>query len=83
MIHATFTDLRRRLAHFMDRAVHDRDAILVTRQGSEPVVMLAQSEYEGMMETLHLRSSPANTARLDASIAEAEAGQLIEHRLAD
>jgi antitoxin YefM len=83
MIHATFTDLRRRLAHFMDRAVKDRDAILVTRQGSEPVVMLAQSEYEGMMETLHLRSSPANAARLDASIAEAEAGRFIEHRLAD
>ena len=78
MIHVSYTDLRKRLAHYMDRANDDRDAILVTRQGAEPVVMLAQSEYEGMLETLHLRSSPANAERLDAAIAEAEAGQGIE-----
>jgi len=78
MIHASFTELRKRLAHFMDRAIQDRDAILVTRQGSEPVVMLAQSEYEGLLETLHLRSSPANARALDESIAELDAGKGFE-----
>jgi antitoxin YefM len=77
MIHVSFSELRRRLAHFMDRATADRAPILVTRQGSEPVVMLAQSEYEGMMETLHLRRSPANAARLDEAIAQSQAGKLI------
>jgi antitoxin YefM len=62
----------------MDRAVDDRDAILVTRQGHEPVVMLAQSEYESMLETLHLKSSPANARRLDESIAQAERGEVLE-----
>jgi antitoxin YefM len=70
----SFTDLRKRLAHYMDRATDDRAPILITRQGSEPVVMLAQSEYDSMVETLHLRSSPANAKRLDESIAEADAG---------
>lgn len=75
MIHVSFSELRRRLAHFMDRAVDDRAPVLVTRQGHEPVVLLAQSEYEGMMETLYLRSSPENARRLDESIADANAGR--------
>jgi antitoxin YefM len=78
MLHVSFSDLRKRLAHYMDRAVDDRDAILVTRQGHEPVVMLAQSEYESMLETLHLKSSPANARRLDESIAQAERGEVLE-----
>jgi antitoxin YefM len=74
MIHVSFTDLRKRLAHFMDRAVEDRAPLLVTRQGHEPVVMMAQSDYDSMMETLHLSRSPANAQRLNESIAEFDAG---------
>ncbi|MFZ4746491.1 MAG: type II toxin-antitoxin system Phd/YefM family antitoxin [Sphingomonas sp.] len=83
MIHVSASDLRKNLAHYMDRAEADRDPILVTRQGSEPVVLLAHSEFESMMETLYLRRSPANAARLDASIAELEAGNGVEHELSD
>lgn len=78
MIHVSFSDLRKRLAHFMDRAVDDRAPVLVTRQGHEPVVLLAQSEYDSMMETLHLRSTLANTRRLEEALAEAERGEGIE-----
>lgn len=83
MIHVSFTELRKRLAHFMDRATDDRAPVLVTRQGSEPVVLLAQSEYESMLETLHLQASPANAARLNASIAGLEAGEGVERELID
>jgi antitoxin YefM len=78
MLHVSFTDLRKRLAHFMDRATQDRDAILVTRQGAEPCVLIAQSEYESMRETLHLMSSRANAARLNAAMANADAGGSFE-----
>jgi antitoxin YefM len=81
MIHVNFTELRNKLAHWYDRANNDRAPILVTRQGHEPVVLIAQSEYDSMVETLYLKSSPANAARLDASIAEAEAGLAIEREL--
>ncbi|WP_242097798.1 type II toxin-antitoxin system prevent-host-death family antitoxin [Sphingomonas sp. CROZ-RG-20F-R02-07] len=74
MIHVGYTDLRKRLAHYMDRANDDRDAILITRQGSEPVVMLAQRECDAMLETLYLRSSPANAERLDGAVAELDRG---------
>ena len=83
MIHVSFTELRKHLAHFMDRATDDRAPILITRQGSEPVVLLAQSEYEGLLETLYLRSTPANAARLDAAIARLEAGEGMERELSD
>ena len=81
MIHVSASDLRKNLAHYMDRAEADRDPILVTRQGSEPVVLLAQSEFDSMMETMYLRRSPANAAWLDASIAQADAGELIPFEL--
>ncbi len=81
MIHVNFTELRNKLAHWYDRANNDRAPILVTRQGHEPVVLIAQSEYDSMVETLYLKSSPANAARLDASIAELNAGKGIERDL--
>jgi antitoxin YefM len=81
MIHVNFTDLRNRLAHWYDRANNDRAPILVTRQGHDPVVLLAQAEYDSMVETLYLKSSPRNAARIDASIAELNAGKGIERDL--
>ena len=83
MIHVNFTELRNKLAHWMDRANNDRVPILVTRQGHEPAVRLAQADYDSIMETLYLKSSPANAARLDASIARFEAGEGVEKTLAD
>ena len=81
MIHVSYTDLRKNLATYMDRANDDRDAILVTRQGKEPVVMMAASEFEGWMETVRLLSNPRKAERLLASIADADAGKLTEHDL--
>ena len=81
MIHVSYTELRNNLAAYMDKANEDRDAILITRQGSEPVVLVAASEYAGWAETIHLLSNPRNAKRLLDSIAEAGAGNLEEHDL--
>jgi len=62
MIHVSFTNLRKRLAHFMDRAVDDRAPVLVTRQGHEPVVMMAQADYESMMRSLQSVGPPSESA---------------------
>ena len=75
MIHVTATDLRKNLAHWMDRAVDDCMPLLVTRQGHQPMIMIPQSEYDRMDATDYLRASPANEAELDASIARLEAGK--------
>ena len=76
MAHVSFTDLRQNMASYFDRVTDDREPLLVTRQGGKGnVVILSEEEFAGWRETVHLLSSPANAARLLASIRELDAGQ--------
>lgn len=81
MGHVNFTDFRANMAAHLDRIEQDRTELVVTRQNHEPVVIVAQSEWEGMQATLHLLSTPANAASLRASIADFEAGRVFGHDL--
>jgi antitoxin YefM len=81
MNHVSFTDLRANMASHFDRLENDRSELVVTRQNHEPVVIMPLSELEGMRETLHLLSTPANAARLLASITQLEAGEAQERNL--
>ena len=83
MTHVSYTDLRANLARFMDRVCKTRAPLLVTRQNARSVVMLAEDEYESLMETVHLLRSPANAARLLASMEQADKGALSEHDLVE
>jgi antitoxin YefM len=74
----SYTELRQRLRAYMDRVCDDRAPLLVTRQGGEPVVMLSLAEYDALEGTLHLLRDPANAEHLRQSIADAEAGRLVE-----
>jgi antitoxin YefM len=81
MRHVNFTDLRNNLASHLDRVIDDRDELLVTRQGHDPVVIVTLSDWEGMKETLYLLSNPANAEHLRKSIAELDAGKGFEREL--
>ena len=70
----TYTDARASLKDVMDRVIHDRAEVVVTRKNREAVVMLSLEEYNAIMETLHLQKSPANVKRLHAAMAELDAG---------
>ena len=61
----------------------DRTELVVTRQDHEPMVIVALSEWEGMRETLHLLSSPANADHLRRSIHSYEEGKASEQELQD
>jgi len=78
MTHVTYTGFRSNLARYMDKVCDSRDALTVTRQNARSVVVMAESEYESIMETIHLLRSPANAAALLRSIKEADSGQLVE-----
>ena len=77
MSHVSYTELRANLAKYMDDVCDGRAPLHVTRQNARSVVMIAEDEYEGMMETLHLLRSPANAARLLRSMKAADAGKLV------
>ena len=47
------------------------------------VVMLSAEKYEGLVETIHLLSNPANAKELLSAIADADAGKFIERELID
>lgn len=67
----------------LDRLEKERGELVVMRDGHEPMVILPQSELEGLKETLYLLSSPENARILLKSIAEADAGKLFERELID
>lgn len=81
MIVANLTEFRANIARYIEKVLDDRDKLIVTRRNREPVVVMPLSEWEGMQETLHLLSSPANAERLRASIAELDAGRGFEREL--
>jgi antitoxin YefM len=81
MAHVSYTELRSNLSNLMDTVCDSRAPLLVTRQNARSVVMMSEDEYEGLMETVHLLRSPANTKRLLESIAEANSGRLTEFEL--
>jgi antitoxin YefM len=79
MTHVSYTELRSKLASYMEQVCDSRAPLHVTRQNARGVVLVSEDEFESMIETLHLLRSPANAARLLESIAEADRGALQDH----
>jgi antitoxin YefM len=63
-IQTTYTQARAYLADLWDRAVEDRETIVIERRGSEAVVLISADELASLLETAHLLRSLANAERL-------------------
>ena len=77
----SFSDARANLKSAMDRVVADKAPLAITRQKAEGVVMISQSEWDSIEETLYLLRSPKNAERLVEAIRGLEAGEGEEHEL--
>ena len=77
----SYSEARENLKSVIDRVVADRAPIAITRQRGEGAVLVSESDWASIEETLYLLSSPKNSARLMASIAELDAGRGEEHEL--
>jgi antitoxin YefM len=75
MLVETFTNTRNNLKAVLDRVVASRAPVKISRQRGEAVVLISESEWESIEETLHLLSSPKNASRLAESIAQLDAGK--------
>ena len=60
----SYTEVRANLAKIWDRVVENREAAVLHRRGTEDVVLIPVSEFEGLVETAHLLRSPKNAQRL-------------------
>ena len=81
MLMENFSKARANLKALMDRVVDDKVPVKITRQNGEAVVMISESEWAGMEETIHLLSSPENARRLMEAIRGLDAGEGEEHEL--
>ena len=77
----TYSEARAQLKSVMDRALIDRQEVVVTRKKGEAVVVVSLEEWTAVQETLHLLSSPRNAARLRDAIAELDGDGGVERAL--
>ena len=52
----------------LDAVTDDREEVVITRPGREPVVILSLADYESLKETAYLLHSPENARRLLGAI---------------
>ena len=73
-IETTYSDARARFAELSDRAIRDREIVVIHRRGAEDVVLISAAELEGLLETAHLLRSPMNARRLLTALLRAQEG---------
>ena len=82
-IETTYSHAREQLKTLMDRAVDDREVIVVRRRSGGDVAMIAADELEGLIETAHLLRSEKNASRLLAALSRARGKSLKPTPLAE
>ena len=73
----TFSDARKHFADTMSRVTNNAEPGRVMRRDAPDIVMVDAGEYEAMLETLYLFSTPANAAHLNESLAQLERGEVV------
>lgn len=79
----SYTESRKRYAEVLDSVVNDREEVVITRAGHEPVVILSLADFESLRETAYLLRSPTNARRLLDAMERLEAGEGSVHALLD
>ena len=65
----------------MDRVCDHHEALIITRNGEQSVVMLSLEGYKALEETADLLRTLANVKRLLAVVAQLNAGKGVERKL--
>ena len=79
----SYTESRKRYAEVLDSVVNDREEVVITRAGHEPVVIVSLADFESLRETAYLLRSPANARRLLDAMQRLESGAGERHELVD
>jgi antitoxin YefM len=77
----TYTTARANLATTMDRVCQDHEALIITRNGQQSVVMMSLEDYKALEETAYLLRSPENAKRLLNAVDALNKGKGKERRL--
>jgi antitoxin YefM len=77
----SYTESRARYAEVLDGVTNDREEVVITRAGHDPVVIVSLEDYESLKETAYLMRSPANARRLLDAMERLESGRGETHEL--
>ena len=77
----TYTTARANLATTMNRVCNDHEALIITRNGEQAVVMLSLEDYNSLEETAYLLRTPANAKRLISAVTQLNAGKGVQRKL--
>ncbi len=79
----SYSQSRQNYASVLESVINDREEVVVTRVGHDPVVIVSLEDYESLKETAHLLKNPANARRLLRSIERLESGAGVERELVE
>ena len=74
----TYSNARQNMARHMSEIVDNREAKIITRGNHPSVVMMSLDDYNSIMETCYLMSSPANAEHLRKSLEQANQGEFVD-----
>ncbi|NTF42786.1 type II toxin-antitoxin system Phd/YefM family antitoxin [Rhizobium rhizogenes] len=75
-----FSTARNELASLLDEVAQDRVAVEIVRRDKPSAILIDKDEYEGIIETLHVLSTPANAERLMEAVTDANEGKNLVSR---
>ena len=79
----SYSDARNSLKTVIDRVINDSEATIIHRRTGGNAVVLSESAYNSMVETMYLLSSPANAAHLMQAIGQDKQGKAQRRELID
>lgn len=79
----SYSESRAKYAETLDSVVNDREEVVITRAGHDPVVIVSLADYQSLKETAYLLRSPENARRLITAIERLEAGGGAPHDLVE
>ncbi len=79
----SYSEARSSLKSVLDQVNDDADVTIISRRDGADAVVMSLDQYQSMMETMHLLSTPANVAHLVKSIAQHKAGKSVRRELVD
>lgn len=71
----SLADARAGLSRLVESAVTTHERFEITRNGARAAVLLSADEYDALLETIEILSSPEELAAIREGLAELEAGQ--------
>ncbi|MFC6274812.1 type II toxin-antitoxin system Phd/YefM family antitoxin [Levilactobacillus tangyuanensis] len=79
----TYSDFRKDLKSYMDKATGDFEPITITRKNRKNAVLISEEEYNNMLENRYVLENPTNREWLRQSLSQVNQNKTAQHKLID